>query len=359
MTEREAQILKWIADDPFISQQEIARRAGITRSSAAVHISNLMRKGKIKGKGYILQESTTITVVGGVNVDIVGTPYAALIEQDSNPGRVEISYGGVGRNIAENLTRLGVPVELITVLGDDLHAQEIRSSCGKLGIGLRHAMRAPGQNTSTYLCLNNADGEMKLAVSDMGLYDRLTPDYLQGKLDAVNRSQLVVMDTNISEEAIGFLAENCTVPIFADPVSTQKAVKLKKHLGKIHTLKPNRIEAELLTGVKIFNKADLTKAANEFLRIGVKNIFLSLGQEGVFYADSQNQGLLPCSPANIVNTTGCGDAFLAAAAWAFSQDWPIQQAARAGLAASALCLEASAAVSTKLNIEAIEHRMNV
>lgn len=112
MTQRERQILQWIEADPMISQEALAERAGITRSSVAVHISNLMKKGYIAGKGYVLRSGTYAAVVGGVNVDIGGQSYAPLVARDSNPGRVRISLGGVGRNIAHNMSLLGVDVRL-------------------------------------------------------------------------------------------------------------------------------------------------------------------------------------------------------------------------------------------------------
>ena len=68
MTQRERQILNWIEADPMISQQELAERAGITRSSVAVHISNLMKKGCIAGKGYIVTRSRrSSTVISWIN----------------------------------------------------------------------------------------------------------------------------------------------------------------------------------------------------------------------------------------------------------------------------------------------------
>ena len=100
MTQRERQILQLIEANPMISQQEIAEKMGITRSSAAVHISNLMKKGYIAGKGYVLRSGSYAVVVGGVNVDIGGRSFAPLVAADSNPGTISLSLGGVGRNIA-------------------------------------------------------------------------------------------------------------------------------------------------------------------------------------------------------------------------------------------------------------------
>ena len=72
MTQRERQLLRWIEENPMITQQELADKAGITRSSAAVHISNLMKKGHIAGRGYIVHTAPYAVVVGGVNMDVGG-----------------------------------------------------------------------------------------------------------------------------------------------------------------------------------------------------------------------------------------------------------------------------------------------
>ncbi len=79
MTQRERQILQWIESDPMISQAELAQRLGITRSSVAVHISNLIKKGCIAGKGYVLRTGTYAVVIGGVNIDICGKSFAPLV----------------------------------------------------------------------------------------------------------------------------------------------------------------------------------------------------------------------------------------------------------------------------------------
>ncbi len=357
MTKREAQILEWIRENPLISQQEIARRANITRSSAAVHISNLMKKGKIAGKGYIVKDSSYITVIGAVNVDILGTSLQPLVGKDSNPGQVRYSFGGVGRNIADNLSRLAFPVELITVLGDDVYAQELRKQCTGLGIHLTHAMTLPNHNTSTYLCINDVHGEMQLAVSDMEIYKELTPEYLKTKLDVINRSSVVVIDTNLSQEAIGYLMEQVTAPIFVDPVSTNKAKKLIPYLSKIHTIKPNLLEMQLLTDTTIQHDDDLAAAAQILLDKGMKQIFVSLGSKGVYYANAQEGQHLPNLPSNLVNTTGCGDAFMAGAIYAYEQDLPIRQQALYGLGAAAICAESSGAIAENLAPALIEQRV--
>ena len=358
MTQRERQILQLIERNPMISQQQLAEELGITRSSVAVHISNLIKKGCIAGKGYVLHTGSYAVVVGGVNVDIGGRSRGALVMADSNPGTVTVSLGGVGRNIAHNLSLLGADVRMLTAYGDDLHGQRIAASCSELGIDLSHALRCGDAATSTYLYLTDPRGEMALAVSDMSICDKITPAYLASNLPLLQNAQVVVADANIPAESLTFLAENCTAPLFVDPVSTVKAEKLRPILHKIHTLKPNRLEAELLSGVKIETFADVEKAADKLLELGVHRIFISLGADGVYAAMGAQRLHLPNLPGRMVNTTGCGDAFMAALVWAYLEGSDLQTTALAGLAAGSIAMESNETINPAMSATAIKYRMN-
>ena len=357
MTQRERQILRWIEENPMISQQELADRAGITRSSVGVHISNLMKKGHIAGKGYIVRTAPYAVVVGGVNLDIGGRPAGELVMADSNPGRVRMSLGGVGRNIAHNLSLLGVDVRLLTAFGDDLNAQRIAASCGELGIDISGSLTVPGGVTSTYLFLTDGRGDMAAAVSDMEIYEHVTPAFLQSRAALLRSAQLIVVDTNIPAESIRWLCENAGVPVFADPVSTAKAEKLRPVLGRLHTLKPNRLEAELLSGVAITDEASLNAAADALLSTGLRRVFLSLGGDGMLAADHSGRVRLACLPGEMVNTTGCGDAAMAAIAWAYLEGTVLEDTARAALAAGAIAMEHPETINPGLNARTLRDRM--
>ena len=357
MTQRERQILQLIESNPLISQQEIAEKMGITRSSVAVHISNLTKKGCIAGRGYVLRSGSYAVVVGGVNVDIGGRSFAPLVAQDSNPGTVRLSLGGVGRNIAHNLALLGTDVHLLTAYGDDLYGERVAASCSELGIDLSHALRIAGGATSTYLYLTDHRGEMALAVSDMEICKKITPSYLSSQLPLLQNAQVVVADANLSAESLEFLAENCAAPLFVDPVSTAKAQKLRPILGKIHTLKPNRLEAELLSGVPIRSEQDLERAADVLTEMGLHRLFISLGSQGVYAAMGSERLRLPNLPGQMVNTTGCGDAFMAALVWAYLEGMDLKSTALAGLAAGAIAMESPETINPALSAPALQKRM--
>lgn len=358
MTQRERQILQWIESDPMISQAELAQHLGITRSSVAVHISNLIKKGHIAGKGYVLRSGTYAVVVGGVNMDIGGTASQTLVAADSNPGTVRLSLGGVGRNIAHNLSLMGTDVRLLTAYGDDLYGQRIAASCSELGIDISHALRLSSERTSTYLYINDAGGDMALAVSDMSICDRITPAYLHANLSLLQNAQVVVTDTNIPAESLRWLAENVNVPIFCDPVSTIKAEKVRPILSKLHTLKPNRLEAELLSGVPIHTMEDVEQAARVLLDTGLRRVFISMGSDGVYGATHTESRLMPNGPVNLVNTTGCGDAFMAALVWAYLEGTDLENTLKAGLAASSIAIETTETINPSMSAALLRQRMN-
>ncbi len=358
MTQRERQILQLIEANPMIQQQEIADKLGITRSSVAVHISNLTKKGCIAGKGYVLRTGSYAVVVGGVNVDIGGRSFKPLVGEDSNPGEVMTSLGGVGRNIAHNMSLMGLDVRLLSAYGDDLNGERVAASCSELGIDLSNALRVHGATTSTYLYITDPEGEMALAVSDMEVCKRITPEYLSKNLALLQNAQVVVADANIPEESLKFLAENLFVPLFVDPVSTIKAEKIKGILPKIHTLKPNRIEAELLSGVKIENEKDAEKAASVLIEKGVRRVFISMGAKGVFAATAKESLWHGIFPGKMVNTTGCGDAFMGALVWAYLEGMDLRDTAAAGLAAGSIAMESDETINPLMSAELLKKRMN-
>ena len=296
-------------------------------------------------------------VIGGVNIDIGGRSFAPLIARDSNPGHVTVSLGGVGRNIAHNLRLLDVGVSMLTALGDDLNAQRVTASCIGLGIDISRARRVSGGTTSTYVFLNDADGDMALALSDMEICGQITPAYLADNRDLLAQADVIVVDANIPAESLNWVTEHCTAPVFADPVSTVKAEKLRPVLRRIHTLKPNRLEAELLSGIEITDDISLFRAARALLDTGLNRVAVTLGGRGILAADESIIEIIPACPARVRNATGAGDAFMAAMVWSWLRNVSFPEACRAAAAAAAITVESDETISPALCPEAVHRRM--
>jgi len=257
-----------------------------------------------------------VVVLGAANIDIGGTPHKPLIPADSNPGNISITYGGVGRNIAENMARLGLNVKLITAVGSDVLGADMLKHCESLGMDVSSVLRIPDRTSSMYLYINNEQGDMEMAIDHMNIVNEITPEYIDSIREVIEGATAVVIDGNISEETFLHTKTICKAPIYIDPVSTALSVRVKPGLDGIDTLKPNRLEAEYLTGMTIKTEADYRAAATAILDMGVRRVFLSMGSEGMMAADRNNMYIISECPADVVCTTGAGDSATAAIVWA-------------------------------------------
>jgi pseudouridine kinase len=356
MKSREQQILSLIRDNPMLPQQAIAAQLGISRSAVAGHIMNLTRKGAIKGRGYVLSDAPFVVVIGGANIDVHGKSNKALRRNDSNPGTVNIAAGGVARNIAENLALLGVDSRLVSAIGNDHHGQMLMRLCRAAGIDMQYVQEVDSVPTSTYLSVVDDSGDMHVAVADMSIIDHLGVERLQPHQVALGQASLIVLDTNLADDALAWLTNTfADKTIFVDTVSTSKALRIKPYLPFIHTLKLSMIEAEALSGSEARTQTQLRKIARQLHTEGVKRVFITRGNKGVFFSDGNAQGVqkLQRAKPEVRNTGGAGDAFLAGLAYAWLENWPIDDSVLFALAAADITLSHAATVSPALSLAAI------
>ncbi len=295
-------------------------------------------------KGYI-------AVIGAVNIDIWGRSSSVLILRDSNPGVISYSMGGVGRNIAHNLSLMGEKVSMLTALGDDHWSERVEQSCRLLGIDLSRALRVPGGRTGTYLCISGPDGDMAIGLSDMEIAGHISPEMVEKELSFLDKANLVVVDGNLREDTIKYVCENVKAPIFADPVSVTKAKKFLPYLRYIHSFKPNSLEAETLTAESVPEDA-----AFALVRKGVKRAFVSDGSGGMVVAEEGNVFRVPILPCRLVNASGGGDAVMAALAHAYCMGFSAEESARFAMAAGAIAVESAETISPHMSHKALEER---
>ena len=360
MSSREQQVLSLIRDDPMLPQQSIAEQLGISRSAVAGHIMNLTDKGFIKGRAYVLSDAPFVAVIGGANIDIHGKSLKALRQKDSNPGTVHTSAGGVARNIAENLARLGVDSRLISAIGNDHHGQMLMRLSRDAGIEMQYVHEIASAPTSTYLSVLDDTGDMQVAIADMSIIDQLSAERLRPQEAMLQQSSLMILDTNLSDDALEWLTGTFVDrTIFADTVSTTKALRLKPYLQSIHTLKAGTIEAEALTGCEARTQAQLRRVASLLHDEGVKRVFITRGDQGVFYSTGDKQGMqkMKHTKHEIHNAGGAGDAFLAGLAYAWIEDWPLNKTVQFALAAADITLSHPATSSPALSLTAVKRAM--
>jgi len=306
------------------------------------------------------KENKRITVVGGITADIEGDPFGQLIPGDSNPGKIRISYGGVGRNITENLARLGASVAFISAAGDDFVGRGAASELAALGADVSHVRLIQGENTSMYISILNILGDMEIALCNMDVLERISRDFLDDAIGMLRASGIVCLDTNLTEDVLEYITgklEMEGVPMFLDPVSVTKAARVKKIIGRFHSIKPNRIEAQEISGLNILSSEELSEAGRWFTEKGVKRIFITLGGGGVYYREGETEGIIRPQVTEIRSVTGAGDAFSAAILDGYLKGMDIRETARYGMAAAEVAMESHLAVSPDMSSAAVMKKL--
>lgn len=291
-----------------------------------------------------------ICVIGGANVDVTCTSYEPILHEDSNPGKTEISFGGVGRNVAENLARLGQNVVLFSVVGNDQNGKNLLEHATKVGIGVSHCLIADSP-TCSYVSVCDNNGELYVAVAATDTMDLLTEDYLLTKLDVINNAKCVVIEANVWR-AMG-ITKRITAPLFMDAVSCRKIDKCKNSLRNVNLLKLNRAEAETVCGIKVTDEKSAVECAQSRYLSDVKSLVVTCGKEGAYIVSGGKCDFVPSYDVRAVNASGAGDSFLAGTVFGFTRGLLPTESVKLGAACSALTVCSNGAVSPNMNVENI------
>lgn len=268
-------------------------------------------------------------VIGGMNFDVVGISEKTLMMRDSNIGKIRFSAGGVGRNIAEQLARLGVETALFTCVSDDFAGNMLKSDAKIKNIDLSFAKKS-ASGASVYLSIHEPGGDMALAINDMSLLSEITPEYLSSVLHEIRKADVVVVDANLSPESLKYIFCNVDLPIVADPVSCAKIDRLKPYFSRLAAFKPNALEAMYVTG------ADNPRLAASMLvrDMGIKRVAVSMGDAGCVYADENEIGAILPEKVYSCQANGAGDAMCAGITLGTALNESAKEAALRGMRAA-------------------------
>ncbi len=297
-----------------------------------------------------------VLVIGAAGVDLVGRVDSALKTGTSSPARIRTSYGGVARNVAENLGRLGHPVILLAVVGRDLAGDGLLEHTASAGVDTQYVMRTARHGTGTYLAVLDKTGELQFAMDDMGAIDELTADYVRSHAQLFKQAGALFLDGNLPSATLRTtiqLARKRKLQVFADPTSTTLANRLIPHLPQIHVLTPNSYEAAIFCGEE-FDSSDhnaALRAARHLVSEGVDLAVITLAEFGLCYATSSSSGYIPALRTEIVDPTGAGDSLTAAIIFALLHEIPPDEAVRLGISAASLTLRHPGTVDPELSLE--------
>ncbi|MES2151717.1 MAG: carbohydrate kinase [Pseudomonadota bacterium] len=366
MTElsKKDQLYELIRANPFISQQDLAVQLRLSRSAVAGYIAGLIRDRRLLGRAYVLPDNRPVLCLGAANLDRKLRSIATLRMGTSNPARQDESYGGVARNIAENLARLSAPVALITVIGDDSSGSALLAHAEASGIDTRGTLKLSGTCSGTYTAVLDDHGEMMLALADMALYDQLTPDFLASRQPQRAVAALTVADLNLPHDTLAMLladAERDAIPLILVAVSQPKMARLPQNLKGLRLLILNQGELETRVGMPLKTDADLLAACRLVQAQGAQDLIVTRGGTGVLYTTEDGVAHLDAPHARIVDVTGAGDAFSAAVCWSlFQGSDDLNLACRRGLQLSAMTLECEETVCPFLTSDSLDdiHNFN-
>ncbi|MBT3170739.1 MAG: hypothetical protein HOM52_00520 [Rhodospirillaceae bacterium] len=279
-----------------------------------------------------------IACIGAAHSDRMARCQEKFVRRASNPVTVSSSHGGVARNVALNLARLGQRVKLVSALGADKEGDAIAEELAAAGIDLSDAKHIAGRATASYTAVLDRKGELLCGLADADIYDLLDGARLKALAPGLAAWPLWAVDANLPEAGIGALAAAAPkdVRLAALAVSPAKAPRLTPHLGRFDMLFANRSEAAALLDEPVETAAEALAAADNLRAMGPNMVFVTLGEEGVALATQDACEIYPAPPCNVVSVNGAGDAFAAGVMAAQLKGAPLAEAVERGLAAASL-----------------------
>ncbi|MDD3477744.1 MAG: PfkB family carbohydrate kinase [Candidatus Izemoplasmatales bacterium] len=294
-----------------------------------------------------------ILVIGACNIDIIGLSHKALIAGDSNPGSIKMMVGGVAKNIAENLHRLGQTVEFLTFLGGGSFAKPIRDYLDSLSIPYGESMVSQSADSGIYLACHDADGSLIAGINDVSLIESVGPAFFETKHAYLDSFDTIVLDTNLTEETLGYLLiRYAHKKLIVDGVSQSKVVRIKPYLHYIDLLKINLSELGALLGE---GTDDVILGVKHLSDTGVTHAIVTNGKEPITYnIDKRIYQTLIFEPEKAVSSVGAGDALLAGVIYGIHEGKSMHESLNDGKKAAAITMEVEGACNPRLTKELLE-----
>ncbi|HCT7974311.1 TPA: winged helix-turn-helix transcriptional regulator [Staphylococcus aureus] len=360
MSDSEKEILKRIKDNPFISQRELAEAIGLSRPSVANIISGLIQKEYVMGKAYVLNEDYPIVCIGAGNVDRKFYVHKDLVAETSNPVTSTRSIGGVARNIAENLGRLGETVAFLSASGQDSEWEMIKRLSTPF-MNLDHVQQFENASTGSYTALISKEGDMTYGLADMEVFDYITPEFLIKRSHLLKKAKCIIVDLNLGKEALNFLCAYTTkhqIKLVITTVSSPKMKNMPDSLHAIDWIITNKDETETYLNLKIESTDDLKIAAKRWNDLGVKNVIVTNGVKELIYRSGEEEIIKSVMPSNSVkDVTGAGDSFCAAVVYSWLNGMSTEDILIAGMVNAKKTIETKYTVRQNLDQQQLYHDM--
>jgi len=306
LTTREKEIVEALQKEPLISQEELALQFGISRSSVAVHISNLMKKGIILGKGYVFSHKSSVVVVGqvGLEIRLQGIPEATAID---------LQHSGFGLDTCQDLFRFGVSPKLVTIVGNDELGHDLLEELLRLEVDINNIYRHPNKRTSKWV--RSADG--------FTASEKFTAEEYQKVIAA-------------REWVVG----NCDYLLVEPELREIVAAQITHRQGQKpalcgHWFFPQKMPHGFkycdlaVIGVEDFQDSDLyVSKAMEMIADGTTNCIITDGLSHMVAVTSGGASDYPLLPSQVFDSQAQLGTFMAGLVYGLSAHYPLRQAMR-------------------------------
>ena len=358
LTDNESRVLDLIRRDPYLSQAAISEQLDLNRSTVASIIASLIAKRHLKGRAYVVNQTAEIYCVGAMNVDRIYRLQEPISHHTSNPVVSSVTLGGVGRNIAENLGRLGESVSMLSLAGYDADFDLIRRTT-QAYVRLDHVQQLAECSTSSYTAVLNEQGEMEVAFADMAVCDRMNGAWVQEHTAIFQQAAMIVADLNPERSAIKQLihiAKTHVIPLVIVPVSGPKMHHLPSDLKGVTWLIVNQDESERFLQKTVQSEEDFNALGKQWLELGVENVVITRGTRSILYTNQEQafKHFQPKLSDHVVDVTGAGDSFSSGIIYGLNHGYPVDKCIQLGMANSYFTVQSPSTVRTDLSREQLE-----
>lgn len=358
LTQNEQRVLSLIEKDPFLSQQEIATQLELPRSTVATVVSSLTSKKQLLGRAYVVNHGAEIFCIGGMNIDRKYLLEEELMAKTSNPVTSSFSVGGVARNISENLGRLELNVNLLSIGGRDQDFEFMKQSTEPF-VDFQHVTQMSEYSTGSYVALLDQEGDMQLALADMSVCDAMDLEWVSSYQNLLSKAKLIVVDLNLPLETVEYvieLARKYTIDLVVIPVSSPKMSHLPRELSMVKWLIVNLDESETFFNKKVETEADVADLVDSWLATGVENVIITRSQESTFYgnqAGDRMQFTPPFSP-HVEDVTGAGDSYASGLIYGQLQGYSAKESIQLAMTNAYYTIQSPKTVRLDLTREVLE-----
>lgn len=288
-----------------------------------------------------------IIVIGSSNVDmVVRTSHLPAPGETILGGEFFMNQGGKGANQAVAIKRLGGNLIFMAKLGNDVLGRQSVGYFKKEGIDTRYI--ALDEDSASGVALISVDdhAENSIVVAS-GANMLLNEQDVDKMLEEMCEGDILLMQLEIPLQTVEYAARKAFgkgVKVVLNPAPARSLPKeLFRHL---YMVTPNRIEAEMLAGIKIANDADVEKVAEEICAMGVKNVIITLGSKGCLIREEGVSYRIDAFKVEPVDTTAAGDTFNGALCVGLSEGMDLKQAAVMASKASSIAVTRMGAQSS-------------